>query len=135
MPLGILGGGGSGSGVAQGSGTFAIDPPPDQTYTLLCDCVCYPLALVSDGDFEAIPYLWTDAIPFYAAYYALLSSQTSARMADGERYFQYYQQFVQRARAAVTPDVMKYNFEQVPDPTGLNQIGMSQGSRNAGGGA
>jgi len=124
----------TGEGTGQiSSGSFYIDPIPDAVYTLHCDCVCYPTTLAIDTDFEAIPYLWTDAVPFYAAYYALLSSQTSARMADGERYLQYYQMYVQRARDAATPDVVRYNYEQVPDPTALNQMGLPQG--RGGGGA
>ena len=121
---------GEGSGL-MGTGSFYINPIPDMVYTLTCDCVCYPIALVADTDFEAIPYLWTDAVPFYAAYYALLSAQTSARMADGERYYQYYTQFVQRARDASTPDVLRYEYEQVPDPTALNQMGLPQGGGRA----
>ena len=121
--LGGITGEGTGS---LATGSFFIDPIPDLIYSLTCDCVCYPIALSADTDFEAIPYLWTDAVPFYAAYYALLSAQTSARMADAERYFQYYQQFVQRARNAATPDVLRYDYEQIPDPTALSQMGLSQ---------
>jgi len=123
-------GGGGVTNVGSGtmlSGSFYIDPIPDAIYALTCDCVCYPNALATDTDIEAIPYLWTDAVPFYAAYYALLSAQTSARMQDGERYYQYYTQFVQRARSAATPDVLRYEYEQVPDPTALNQMGLPQG--------
>jgi hypothetical protein len=115
----------------MGGGSFVIDPLPDIAYNLNLDCVCYPIALTADTDFEAIPNLWTDAVPFYAAYYALLSAQTSARMQDAERYFQYYQQFMQRARSAVTPDVLRYEYEQVPDPTALNQMGLPQGRGGA----
>jgi hypothetical protein len=119
-------------GGAMTSGNFWIDPIPDQAYTLYADCVCYPIALAADSDFEAIPYLWTDAVPFYAAYYALLSAQTSARMADAERYYQYYTQFVQRARTAATPDVNSYLYEQVPDPTALAQMGLPSGGGGRG---
>lgn len=121
--LGSITGEGTGS---MGTGSFYINPLPDFAYALTCDCVCYPIALAADTDFEVIPYLWTDAVPFYAAYYALLSAQTSARMQDGERYFRYYQQFVQRARDAATPDVERYEYEQVPDPVTLNQMGLPQ---------
>ena len=119
---------------AGGSGTVAtgsiyIDPLPDIAYTLSLDCVCYPNALVADSDAEAIPYLWTDAVPFFAAYYALLSSQTSARMADAERYLGYYKMFTDRARKAATPDVNKYLYEQVPDPTIANQLGLAPQQR------
>lgn len=121
---------GSGAG-ALSSGSFFIDPVPDQVYGLICDCACYPGPLNADTDPEPIPYLWTDAVPFYAAYYALLSSQTSARMADAERYYEYYTQFVQRARVASTPDVNRYLYEQVPDPTALNQMALPSGGRGA----
>ena len=106
------------------SGSFYIDPLPDMVYTLNCDCVCYPIALAADTDVEAIPYLWTDAVPFFAAYYALLSSQTSARQADSERLFGHYQTFVDRARRAATPDVNKYLYQQVPDPTTPSKLGI-----------
>jgi hypothetical protein len=119
---------------ATGSGTFFVNPLPDLVYVLTCDCACYPTPLASDSDPEVIPYEWTDAVPFYAAYYALLSSQTSARMADGERYYQYYQQFVQRARDAATPDILQYQYEQQPDPTALNQMGLP-GPKGGGAGA
>ena len=109
----------------QSTGSFFIDPIPDAIYPLVCDCVCYPIALVVDTDVEAIPYLWTDAVPFYAVYYALLSSGLTQRMADADRYFNYYKTFVQRARDVATPDVLKYQYEQVPDPTALGQMGLS----------
>jgi hypothetical protein len=121
---------GSITGVGAGtmaSGNFLIDPIPDYVYGLFCDVVCYPIALAADTDVEAIPYEWTDAVPYYAAYMALLSSQTSARMGDAERYLNYYNMFVQRARNAATPDVNKYLYEQTPDPTALAQMGLPTG--------
>ena len=53
--------GNTGSG---GGGSFYIYPVPDTVFTLYCDCVCYPNALTADVDVEAIPYLWTDAVPW-----------------------------------------------------------------------
>ena len=111
-----FGQGSAGTGTGSGaSGSFYIDPPPDQIYTLTCDCVCYPQALAVDGDVEAIPYLWTDAVPFFAAYYALLSSQNNARMADAERYFNHYTKFVERARKAANPSVGRWQYSQAAD--------------------
>lgn len=107
------------AGTATGtgaSGSFYIDPIPDQVYTLYCDCVCYPQALAVDGDVEAIPYLWTDAVSFFAAYYALLSAQTNARMADAERYFNAYTKFVERARIAANPSPNRWMYSQAGDP-------------------
>lgn len=112
---------GSGSG-----GSFYIDPPPDQVYVINADCVCYPIPLVDDTTVEAIPYLWTDAVCYFASYLALLSSQTSARMADAERMFGYYTTFMQRARQFANPSVNRGQYEQTPDPTSMSRLGLVQ---------
>ena len=112
-----FGQGSAGTATGSGaSGSFYIDPAPDAIYTLYCDCVCYPQPLAADVDVEAIPYLWTDAVPFFAAYYALLSSQTNARMADAERYFNAYTKFVERARTAANPSPNRWMYSQAADP-------------------
>jgi hypothetical protein len=121
-----------GLGGSSTGGSLYIDPPPDIAYTLTLDCVCYPIPLANDSTAEAIPYLWTDAVPFYAAWYALLSAQTSTRRADAEAYYGYYQQFVQRARQAANPGVDGYGYRQSPDPTTMNKLGLPQ--KAAGGG-
>lgn len=113
---------------AQGAGgSFYLDPAPDDTYTLNCDLVCYPIPLVDDTTVEAIPYLWTDAIPYYAAYLALLSSQTSARQADAKRMFDMFTMFTQRARDFSNPDVNKSMYSQAGDPTAANRLGVKVG--------
>jgi hypothetical protein len=114
------------------SGSFYIDPPPDQIYTLNCDCVCYPILLVNDSTIEAIPYLWTDAVTFFAAYYAFLSSQTGARSADAERMYGYYKEFLNRARQASNPSVNRSQYEQSPDPASINKLGVQQPRGGAG---
>lgn len=114
---------GSGSGA---SGSFYIDPPPNAIYTLNCDCACYPIALVDDNTVEAIPYLWTDAVPYFAAYYALLSSQTSARQADADRMFKHYGTFLDRARKASNPSVLRWQYEQAGDPVQANKIALQK---------
>jgi hypothetical protein len=113
-------------------GSFYLDPPPDRNYQLIIDCTCYPVDLVDNSTVEAIPYLWTDAVPFYAAWYALLSSQMQARRQDAEAYYGYYQMFVQRARAAANPDILSYQYQGSTDPTQLNKFGLSP--RASGGG-
>jgi hypothetical protein len=125
------GGSGQGSiiGIGAGSmasGSFMIDPLPDLAYTLNCDCVAYPIALTADTDVEAIPYLWSDAVSYFAAYLALLSSQTSARQADAERMFGYYQTFVKRARQFSNPSVNRSSYEQSADPTMANKFGLQK---------
>lgn len=108
---------------AYSGGTFYIDPIPDSVYELRCDCVCYPIPLVLNTDPEVIPYLWTDAVPFLAAYYALLSAQTGARMNDADRMMAMYTQFVQRARTATNPSVNRWQYEQAPDPVQARKLG------------
>ena len=96
-------------------GSFYINQP-DTVYTLSCDCVCYPIKLADDTTPEAIPYLWTDAVPFLAACYALWSAQNNARSADAERYFNTYTKFVERARQASNPSVNRWMYSQAGDP-------------------
>lgn len=126
-----------GQGAAPGTsgsvngGSFYLDPPPDTVYTLYCDCVCWPIALADDTTVEAIPYQWTDAVPFFAAYYALLSSQTSARQADAERLYKHYQTFVQRARTQANPSVDRYLYQQAGDPTQASKLGLKPQSQGA----
>jgi hypothetical protein len=125
------GGAGVGSitGVGGGtmsSGSFYLDPPPDAVYTLYCDCVCYPIALAADTDVEALPYLFTDAVPFFAAYYALLSSQTSSRQADAARMMENYNTFLGRARQASNPSVLRSNYEQSVDPRQASKLGIGK---------
>lgn len=108
------------------TGSFYIDPLPDLIYTLTTDSVCLPIPLVDDTTAEAIPYPFTDAIPYFAAYLALLSSQTNARRADAESYFGYYSQFVQRARQFSNPSLLRGNYEQSVDPTMQSKLGLGK---------
>ena len=108
---------------AQGiAGSFYLDPIPDIRYTLSADTVCYPIDLSSDTDVDAIPYFWTDAVPYYAAYLALLSAQSPARQADGNRMFERYTEFVTRARRFANPSVNRGSYEQTGSPTDQNKL-------------
>lgn len=102
-----------GEGVA---GSAYFWPTPDVSYTMSADCVCYPIDLVDDTTVEAIPKPWTFAVPYYAAYLALLSAQTGARIQDAQRMFELYGMFVQRSRAQVTPDILSTMFPQQQSP-------------------
>lgn len=110
-----------GQGAAPGSsgafsgGSFYINQP-DIVYSLELDCICYPAALADDNDPECIPYQFTDAVPFFAAYYALLSSQNNARMSDAEHYYNHYQTFVERARKQSNPSMNRWMYSQAGDP-------------------
>ena len=60
----------------QGAGgTLYTYPIASQTYQFDLDCFCLPLDLTADGDPEAIPDPWTDAVPWYAAHLAYLELQ------------------------------------------------------------
>lgn len=103
------------------SATVYFYPLPDTTYTANLDCVCNPIDLVDDTTVEAIPYPFTDAVPFLAAYYAYMSVQ---RQTDAETMMKRYQQEMGTDRAASTPAVLPTNYSQVPDPTLINKFGL-----------
>jgi hypothetical protein len=114
------------------SGSFYISPPPDAVYGLACDCICYPIDLVDDTTVEALPYLWTDAVAYFAAYLAFLSAQSPARQNDAARMFEYYSTFVDRARQFATPDVNYTMYPQQKDPAQLAKLGLSPKSAAGG---
>jgi hypothetical protein len=111
---------------SSASGSFFINPLPDMLYTLTCDCVCYPIDLVDDTTVEALPFLWTDAVAYFAAYLALLSSQTNARRADAEAMFSYYQTFTQRARQFSNPSLLRSQYAQAADMTLTAKLGLQK---------
>ena len=108
-----------------GGGSLYISPLPDQTYTVPIDAVCYPIPLVDDTTPEAIPYLWTDAVPYFAAYLALMSAQTNARIEQAKVMYGLYEEFVQRARRASTPMVLPGIYPQNTNPARANQLGLA----------
>jgi len=114
-----------------GGGSLYISPLPDYTYTVPVDAVCYPIPLVDDTTPEAIPYLWTDAVPYYSAYLALMSAQTNARMEQAKAMYGLYEEFVKRARRAATPMVLPGIYPQNPNPARANQLGVSPGGQAA----
>jgi len=116
---------GIGSG-SMSSGSFYIDPIPDSAYALTMDCACYPSALAADTDFEAIPYLFTDAVPYFAAYLALMSAQTGARIEQASKMMELYQMFIARANQASAPNVNRYLYSRQFDPTQLNKLGQQK---------
>ena len=115
-----------------GGGSFYVSPPPDIVYQLNADCVCYPNALAADSDVEAIPYLWTDCVPFFAAYFALLSAQNNARVADAQRYYGMYQTFLTRARQAANPSTNRWQSQQAVDPVQAAKLGVKQAAGGGG---
>lgn len=102
---------GSGSGqpvrlAQQGQGTNGVlyfDPLPDSNYGIYLDCVVLPAPLATDSDPEVIPQLWTDAVPLYAAWLALMQMQ---RQADADRMFLRYTVVMRRSRGEATGTVL-----------------------------
>ena len=112
-----------------GGGSLYVSPLPDYAYTLLVDAVCYPIPLASDSDPEALPYLWTDAVPYFAAYLALMSAQSNARTEQALGMYKLYEEFAGRARQASTPMTLPGQYPQQPNLTRQNQLGVSAGGR------
>jgi hypothetical protein len=88
------------------AGSMYVYPLPSQIMQWDWDTYCYPINLAQDADPEAIPWPWTDCIPYYAAYLAYDNSQ---RKTDSDRMLTIYERFMKRARAMSEPDY-------VPDP-------------------
>jgi hypothetical protein len=108
-------------------GSFYISPPPDDIYQLNCNSACYPIPLAVDSDAEALPYFWTDAVPFFAAYFGLMSAQTNARMAEAAQMYKgHYNEFMDRARKQSNPDVNRWMYRQAGDPLQGPKMGLSK---------
>jgi hypothetical protein len=107
------------------NGVIYFSPAPDTTYTVQSDSVWLPIPLVDDSTVDAIPALWSDAVPFLAAWFALLASQTGARQGDADRMMERYEQFMARARRGATPDILPDIWDQTPSPVRQNQLGLA----------
>ena len=122
---------GAAPGTSTGSGatgSFYISPLPDTAYTLNCDCTCYPIPLVNDATVEAIPYLFTDCVPFFASYYALLSAQMGARYNDAIQAYKMYSEFLSRARSATNATPNRWQYEKAADPAQAAKMGVKPGA-------
>ncbi len=82
------------------NGSLYVYPIPNAAYQMELDCLCLPINLATDTDPEALPYPWSDAVPFLAAYYAYQGSQ---RNADADRMWNEFQKFMKRARQMSNP--------------------------------
>lgn len=88
------------------NGTLFFNPTPSVSLTAYLDVVCLPIPLVTDLTVEAIPPLWTDAVPFYAAW---LGMQNLQRQADADMMLQRYQSLTRRGRQLATPTELPEN--------------------------
>jgi hypothetical protein len=92
-------------------GTLFFYPTPDVTATAIFDVVYLPVVLVDDTTPEVIPALWTDAVPFYAAWLAMMQLQ---RQADAHIMLTRYQELALRGRQEATPTVLPDNMPGGP---------------------
>lgn len=110
------------SQLGQGTtGSIYIDPVPDLAYLCVADVLGEPSVLVDDTTVEAIPPLWTLAVPFYAAWYGYMSLQ---RQADADTMLKRFQEQMGLARNAANPDVGEQNWSQANDPMMANRLGV-----------
>jgi hypothetical protein len=121
------------SQLGQGqNGTIFVDPLPDIAYQCPVDIAAAPSDLAAAGSVErAIPPLWIDAVPFYAAW---LGFMNLLRSADADRMMQQYATMMQRARLGATSGVLPGQSPQGADPMLGNRLGLSQ-NRGGGGSA
>lgn len=88
-------------------GTLWVYPvPPVSPLPLTLDVIATPIPLVDDTTIEAIPYPWTDAVPFYAAW---LGMQNMQRQGDADKMLARYTALMRRARQMSTPSVLPDN--------------------------
>jgi hypothetical protein len=93
--------------LGQGSsGTLWFYPTPNTGVTANLDVVAIPIALADDTTAEAIPYPWTDAVPFYAAWLAMMNEQ---RQGDADQMLARYEMLMRRARQMSSPSVLPMN--------------------------
>jgi hypothetical protein len=88
------------------NGSFYLFPIPSQQMSMDLDAICLPVALSSDSTPDALPYPWTDAVAYYAAYICYMNS---SRAEDAARMFNLYELQMARARkmsegSAFVPD-------------------------------
>ena len=112
---------------AQGVlGSFYLFPIPNAIYALKLDASCNPSDLSLDSDAEVIPYPWTDAIPYFAAYLSYMYVQNVEK---ASQMLGLYREFVDRAGKISTPTVVPYQYEQTKTPVSpFVQMVSSKGS-------
>jgi len=111
------------SQLGQGSAGSLFVNLLDGAYTLSLDTTCLPVDLIDDTTAEVIPRLWTDAIPFYAAYYALMAQRQDE---PADAMLRRFLQMMDRARAQSTSSVLPGSFSQGPDPMAANRLALAQ---------
>ena len=84
------------------SGSVYLFPIPSILAQMDFDCYCRPIPLASNSDVEAIPHPFTEAVPFYAAYWGYMSAQNQDMAAV---MLQTYKTNLTEARMFATPAI------------------------------
>lgn len=82
------------------SGSIYVQPVPTQALPMDWDCICTPIDLVDDTTVEAIPYPWTDAVPYFAAYLAFMNAR---RPEEARNMYEIFKERMLRARSFSEP--------------------------------
>lgn len=82
------------------NGSIYLQPVPGQALPMEWNCVCTPIDLVDDTTAEAIPYPWTSAVKYYAAYLAFMNAR---RPIEANNAHQMYEENMKRARNVSEP--------------------------------
>ena len=90
-----------------------LRPIPSAVYPMQWDCQATPLPLAADTDIEAIPYSFTDAIPYWGAYLAYLQAQ---RKDDAKVMKSLADDFVKAGRKNMQSTFVPDIYEQVDGP-------------------
>lgn len=110
------------------SGNIFVDPIPDLPYVCNADALGVPVPLVNDSTPEAIPDIWTLAVPYYAAWLGFMSAQ---RQSDADMMLKRFQEQMALARNAATPDLIMESWSQSTDPEAANRMGAAPAARTA----
>lgn len=77
-------------------GSVYIQPEPTSALPMEWNCVCTPIDLVDDTTAEAIPFPWTNAVPYYAAYLAFMNAR---RPIEAKNMYDIYDSNMKRSRS------------------------------------
>jgi hypothetical protein len=103
------------------AGTLWIAPASINMVILNLDVVCYPINLIDDTTPEAIPVPWTEAVPFWAAWYAFQQVQQH-ELAD--KMMERYKDMMERASQMSTSTVTPFIYQRKTPPTLANTLGI-----------
>ncbi len=84
-------------------GSVYIRPVPTSPLPMDWNCVCTPIDLVDDTTAEAIPYPWTDAVPYFSAYLAFMNAR---RPEEAKNVFGIYEMTMKRSREQSEPSMV-----------------------------